>query len=108
MSVNINYLIKHIPSLKLQFSSRNILIKLVTVVGDKKVDLYYSDLANISGSSVKTVQRAKAQLVEHGYIAVKQNNGIVGNKGRKAGTFTVNLDKIKSDIEHTLLYMPIH
>lgn len=83
------------------------LIKLVVLLkenGNEPIDLYYQDIAQLIGSSTKTIQRAKAQLVNHGYIDVKQNHK---RSGRIAGTFTVNLHQIKVDIDDRVQFMPL-
>ncbi len=83
------------------------LIKLIALLGDdESIDLYYEDIAKLIGCSPKTVQRAKKQLVDVGYIEVMQNNGSKGSIGRSESTFKVKLHQIKVDIDDRVLYLP--
>jgi predicted transcriptional regulator len=99
-------LLKNIPVLKLNFSTRNLLSKLIHLTSENgHVDMYVEDIANLINASERTVARSSKQLRDNGLISVKQNNAKSKLSGRLANTWTVNWHELQVTINERIKYL---
>lgn len=95
-------IIKGLVVLKLQFSTKNVLMFLIRKYSEnesKPVSLFYQDIADNTGASVKTVQRCLKQLKTVGYVQSYLVQSLQGKAGRSACKFAINAQRITLDID---------
>lgn len=100
------YVLEGVESLKLNYSSRILLIKLISLKnGLDKITISQKDLQKLANAHKTTVFRSLKQLAILGYLTCEASGQTTEKGGRGFNTYTINMQFVYLQIKEREKYM---